>query len=86
MRQINNMLVKFATVGNLDVVKKIVEQRADILALNWALMNASGHGHLDVVKYLIEAGANVNSNSHAALRFAYDNRHLDVFEYLTGIK
>lgn len=53
-------LMRAAENGNLEIVKYLIEHRANVNLHNWAretaLMFAARNGHLDVVKYLIEVG------------------------------
>ena len=50
--------------GHLEVVKYLVENKANIHAKNdYALRLASGNGHLEVVKYLVENGANIHAKN-----------------------
>ena len=69
--------------GNLELVKFLVENGADIHAKNdqavsWACLN----GHLEVVKYLSEKGTNVQAGDNAAFRFACTNGHFEVVKFL----
>jgi len=46
--------------GDLDKVKELVSDGADITANNnYAVQLASNNGHLDVVKYLVSLGADI---------------------------
>ena len=57
-------LLKASRTGDLKKVKYLVENGADVNALDeWGktpLYMASYRGHLDIVKYLLENGADVN--------------------------
>ena len=58
------ILFKVAVSGNLEIVKVLVENEAEIDATNsedrTALQGASNNGHKDVVAYLLENGADVH--------------------------
>ena len=50
--------------GHLEVVKYLVENKANIHAQNdEALRLASENGHLEVVKYLVENKANIHAQN-----------------------
>jgi ankyrin repeat protein len=67
-----------AQCGNLEVVKYLVSQGADITADdNHALRWASAYGHLKVVKYLVSQGADVHADDNYAVE-----GHLDVVKFL----
>ena len=70
--------------GHLEVVKYLVEHGADASS-NFAIKYASRNGHLDVVKYFVEHGANPHTQYDAPLRFATDNAHTEVVEYLQSL-
>ena len=76
-----NPLTEACITGDLEVVKNLVSQGADVEADgNIALGVASSNGNLAVVKYLVSQGADVNGNS--PLRKASENGHLAVVKYL----
>jgi len=80
---ISNDLIDAAEKGNLELIKKLVEQGVDVHARDDAALRwAAESGHLDVVKYLVEQGANVHAGDDLALRWAAGNGHLDVVKYL----
>ena len=55
---INDDFIKAGTLGDLNRIKALLKQGADVHALNdWALRTAAINGHLDVVEYLAEQGA-----------------------------
>ena len=57
---LEEQLIEASCNGDLNRVKQLVEQGADIHACNnGALYWASMKGHLDVIKYLVEAGADI---------------------------
>lgn len=77
----NQVIVYAAMNGQLDIVKYLHENGADIEKDdNNALEMAARNGHLDVVKYLHENGADVDKCS--ALEVAATHNHMDVVKYL----
>lgn len=81
----NYPIVIAADIGNLDIVKYLVEHGADIhIAHDVSLRTASEHGYLDIVKYLVEKGANINDVDiyTKPLSSASENGHLDVMKFL----
>ena len=59
-------LLQACKSGDLEVVKYLVSQGADI---NWAVRYASENGHLEVVKYLVSQGAPTTDISKKALQY-----------------
>lgn len=65
-RQVNNLLIDVATVGDIDSVMAALANGAsvnahDAAALRWA----SGKGHINVVRALVAAGANARALTEA---------------------
>lgn len=76
-------LVKASLKGDLDGVRKCLEQGVDPGAANNSpLVFAAMHGYLDVVKLLLEYGANVQADNGATFIVASSNGHLDIAAYL----
>jgi hypothetical protein len=72
--------------NNLEVIKELIEQGADVHADNdSALCWASYYGHLELVKYLVEQGADVHANNDEALRWASYYGHSGIVEYLKSL-
>ena len=72
--------------GNLEVIKDLVENGADIHNFNdWPLTVAAYCGHLKVVKYLVEKGADIHSGDDRPLENAARNGHLEIVNYLRKI-
>ena len=55
------LLVVAALKGNIEEVKRLVEEGADVHAgQEAALRYAAENGHLETVKWLVEAGADIH--------------------------
>lgn len=87
----SEQIIKAASDGDLDTVKKLVEQGVDVNSRDngqWTpLIIAAQNGHLNVVQYLIEKGADVNAENaytETALCLAKSERHEEIVEYLIG--
>ncbi|KAI0111099.1 hypothetical protein GGR51DRAFT_547299 [Nemania sp. FL0031] len=94
----SHILPKAVTIGDLDVVEKLLAAGADVDLLRaGADVNATNHnggttlylaafnGHLDIVKQLLAAGADVNSttmNGSTALHIAAFKGHLGILQQL----
>ena len=82
-KNLNQKLIEAAKSGNLEVVKYLVENGADIHAeKDYALRLAAYNGHLDVVKYLVEKGVNIHADGDYSLKLATVNGNLEVVKYL----
>jgi len=76
-------LAKACHKGDLEKVKKLVEQGVNIHADNeFALRIASECGYLELVKYLVEQGADVHHDQEKALYWATRNGRVKVVKYL----
>ncbi|EAY27141.1 ankyrin repeat domain-containing protein [Microscilla marina] len=86
-------LLKAAASGDIEAVKKCLDQGADInyqssgiLSLEQTpLMKAAKNGHLDAVKFLIEKGANIskgNSGKENPITLAAKKNHSEIVLYL----
>lgn len=88
------LLHKASYLGNLEIVKYLVEQGSDINhifdeTLATPLHYAASNNKLDVVKYLIEKGANVNhkdKDGNTPIEVAIRYGHTDTIEYLKSIQ
>ncbi len=82
-------LMHAAAMGNIEFVKELLEEGADVDTRgprgSTALMFAAGSGHVEIVKLLIESGANVSleeAGGWTALRHALEDGEHQVAEYL----
>jgi hypothetical protein len=72
-----NQIMKYAAgVGNIDLIEKMLKQRAS--ELTSAISAAAEEGHLETVKFLIKKGA---LPKQAALTASY-NGHINIIKYL----
>ena len=78
-----------AIKGNLDLMKFMISQGADITTIDREgsnlLHNAAANGHLEVVEYLIDQNFDVNTadgNGNTALLFASSLNNLELVKYL----
>jgi ankyrin repeat protein len=82
-KDLDQQLIDASTNGNLDFVKQLIDQGADIHVRNdWALRAASSKGRLDVVKYLVSKGADIHAENDESLYLAVAFGHLNVVKYL----
>jgi ankyrin repeat protein len=76
-------LIKACKVGNLEEVKRLEEEGADIrigrqAILRWAVLE----GNLELVKYLVENGADIHAKDEYVINYAVESGHLEVIKYL----
>jgi len=84
-KDLDDQLMKISKEGNLEKVKFLVSQGADVhVNKDTPIQAASTAGHLDVVKYLVSKGADVHSSEDFSLIWASNNGHLDVVKYLVS--
>lgn len=83
------LLIRACAEGNLDLIKSLIEQGADIEAKNndgrTALMWACENGAIEVVSFLIRKGANINEKDNqglTALCAAAQNGHFPIVKLL----
>ncbi|WP_082402873.1 ankyrin repeat domain-containing protein [Achromobacter xylosoxidans] len=83
MRRLHEQLMDAVVVENLETVKRLVEQGADIHFLRDCILRwAAGNGQLEVVKFLVEQGADIHADDDLALRWAAEEGHLDIVKFL----
>jgi ankyrin repeat protein len=79
----DNTLIQACKNGDLEEVKRLVEQGANMHAKGeLALRFASFYGHLDIVNYLVGLGATIHAKDEAALHWASDRGHFKVAKFL----
>jgi hypothetical protein len=85
----NRQLIEASRIGDIEKVKKLLKEGADVNAKNGydatPLHLASLHGHVEIVKLLIENGADVNAKSSydvTPLHFAAYYGHIQVVKVL----
>ena len=80
---INKRFIGAARNNQLDELKKLLSQGADIHADDDAtLRTAAFNGHLEVVKFLITQGANIHANDDEPLRWAAKYGCLEIVKFL----
>ncbi len=84
---IGKALIKATTLGYLEIVKSIVNRRANISIqdINEALILAAESGHLEIVKFLANNGANIDEqdkDGKTALIHAIEGRNFRVATFL----
>jgi hypothetical protein len=84
-------LISASTKGDINLVKKLIDEGADISLANYehgstALMFAAQQGHVNILSELIKAGADVNQlnkrNGCTALMFASASRRISAAKIL----
>jgi ankyrin repeat protein len=82
-RHINMAFLIASKKGNLEIVRLLLENGADVHVENDdALRLASQEGHLEMVRLLLEKGVNVNAKYGHALRAASAAGHLEIVKLL----
>ena len=84
-----NLILKFASNGNLDMIQLLVEfgatlSLADAAGIT-ALMKATQNGHFEIVSFLLKSGAEINSTDSkgtTALVYAAKFGHIDILQLL----
>jgi ankyrin repeat protein len=83
MNEMSDKLVNAAGRGDLQEVKELVANGADIRFGNdFVLRRSAEKGRLGVIKYLISKGANIHVWNDYPLRMSAFFRHFDVVDYL----
>ena len=78
-----DQLVEACEVGDLETVKQLVEQGADIHAChNRPLRFACANNNLHIVKYLLESGADINTRYGGFLDIVCELDFLSMVKYL----
>jgi len=85
---ITDILLYSCRIGNLDIVKYLINIGADYkVSIEKALTTASFYGHLEITKYLVDKGTDnkielVNIDNSKALCFAAEKGNLEIVNYL----
>ena len=83
MSDLDKELIEASKNGELEKVKYLVENGADIHAKNGcALRWSAGRGHLEVVRLLLENGADIHAHNDYALWYSAQCGHMNVVKYL----
>jgi ankyrin repeat protein len=79
-KSLEQQLFDACKTGDLNLVKDLVSQGADIHACedDDALRCAAFKGHLEIVKYLVSQGADIHAYEDGALRWAACDGHLEI--------
>ncbi len=81
--ELNNALVKFASLGMTKEVAKSLELGADIHSYDdVALRQAAESGHIETVKLLLQNGADISADDNYALRGAAYCGHIEIVKLL----
>ena len=84
---IPNAVMVASKNGNLNTLKYLVENKADIhIKNNYCVRRASRNGHIDAVKYLVKHKADIHMKNNYCVRWASKNGHLEVVKYLVKHK
>ena len=79
----NMRLMKAAEKGNIDIVKFMIKEGADVHAYNdYAIKWSSENGHTEIVKLLLENGADIHARYDMALRLASLFGHTETIKVL----
>jgi len=71
--------------GNLEVVKYLVSQGADIrTGDDSSVKSACWNGRLEILKYLVSRGADIHAGNDSSVRQASIKGHLEVVKYLVS--
>jgi ankyrin repeat protein len=81
--ELQSVLVQASFEGNLEKVKELVCQGADIHRIDdEPLRKASSRGHLEVVRYLLEHGADPHAKGNESLQEACEGGYLEIMKLL----
>jgi ankyrin repeat protein len=75
-------LLQSSKIGNLELIKYLVEKSANIHSKNDAtLQNATKNSHINIVKYLIENGEDIHAEDDVSLQYATKNNYKDIINF-----
>jgi len=87
MDEINDKLIQACINGKIDIVKNLVENKADITVENNELLTvATCHGHFNIVKFLVENKADISAQNYESVRWGSYHGYLDIVKFLVENK
>ena len=83
-KSVDSLALKHAAcLGNLEIVKLLVDNKADIHASDdYCLQVAASNGHNEVVEYLLQKGASISAKNNNALMWAFINNRKKTIDLL----
>jgi ankyrin repeat protein len=85
-KEIDNALIRSAQIDELDMVKCLVENGANIHAKNeYVLKESVSNANYKVVKYLLENGADVSVDDNIVLKMSIENGDDDIVELIRTV-
>lgn len=82
----DKQLIEASKVGDLETVKYLIENRADVRAENYyAFRWAAYNGHYEIVKFLVSVGADIHSYDDYAFRSAACYGRLEMVKFFVSI-
>lgn len=81
---INEALVEYAHLGNIEFVKEMLDLGGDIHhRYDEAILWAAGFGQIEMVKFLLDRGAKIDLEK--SIELAYKNNHIETVKYLENL-
>ena len=74
-------LVWAAGIGNTDVVRRLLDSRADVFR-GTALVAATAGGHFEIVRLILQFGVNLKKEGVAAARISIESERTDIIQLL----
>ena len=80
---LNESLIKFCIIGDLDIIKYLVEKGADIHAEDDGSIRHYGthKKYFDILKYFVDKGVHFCATHDCAIARAAQSGHLEVVKY-----
>jgi len=86
MKDLDDQLIDACTDGNLELVKNLIKQGADVhVEDDLPLITSVEEGYLDVAKYLVSQGADVHIEEDWLLSYADSFGHDHIVNYLESL-